>query len=601
MPLNLEKQLRFYGAYHNDPVNIAIHITCVPAILLTAILLCTNTGPLYPLPEYVQVPYLLPNLGVIVSLVYAVLYILLEPVAGGLLSVLILVGTIYVNYLAAQYGMTANYWALGVHVASWIAQFIGHGKFEGRAPALLDNLFQAFFLAPLFVWLEILFAFGYRPELRYRVEMMVEQDIANFRSKKQQNVNGAVNDTAMNCPSLKYLKHLSAPDIVGLKASIGSGRILITDKDYTDEIAYLEASTRCYIAQTKVLTAQCESLQRFSQPSSSRVVNRAHLFSQTALHEAQCAKALNDDTINELRDRLQTASTSLEGLSKTLPSHVSERLKAHDRTISALESSLLDVPNYDGDANTSLSDDSRIELLATALAKHRADSLRDHLDRIFLDNLSKSTEDECSDFISLEELQALENDIQALYVEIDDVSSMLISREYLQPLKTSIDQDRTSQAAAKAEKYYTIVQKLNALASELSSWDEHAQTLRSGLVLHRHLDARLTQIETDVNTTAQPPAPAPALGGPSKLELATERCLSHIGGGTEATMAADTHGGEDEIPDLLGPAASARAVAVASLAAAAQISTPHSSTVKLDELDARVSEAQRLFLQSQPT
>lgn len=25
---------------------------------------------------------------------------------------------------------------------SWIAQFIGHGAFEGRAPALLDNLLQ---------------------------------------------------------------------------------------------------------------------------------------------------------------------------------------------------------------------------------------------------------------------------------------------------------------------------------------------------------------------------------------------------------------------------------------------------------------------------
>jgi len=27
-------------------------------------------------------------------------------------------------------------------VGSWIAQFIGHGIFEGRAPALLDSLAQ---------------------------------------------------------------------------------------------------------------------------------------------------------------------------------------------------------------------------------------------------------------------------------------------------------------------------------------------------------------------------------------------------------------------------------------------------------------------------
>ena len=28
------------------------------------------------------------------------------------------------------------------HVIGWIAQFIGHGVFEGRKPALMDNLLQ---------------------------------------------------------------------------------------------------------------------------------------------------------------------------------------------------------------------------------------------------------------------------------------------------------------------------------------------------------------------------------------------------------------------------------------------------------------------------
>jgi uncharacterized membrane protein YGL010W len=32
--------------------------------------------------------------------------------------------------------------ALGIQVFSWIAQFIGHGVFEKRSPALLDNLVQ---------------------------------------------------------------------------------------------------------------------------------------------------------------------------------------------------------------------------------------------------------------------------------------------------------------------------------------------------------------------------------------------------------------------------------------------------------------------------
>lgn len=124
------------------------------------------------------------NLGTIAALLYSVLYVLMEPVAGGMLAPLLLAGTAYANYLTNTYGATANYWALGIHIISWLAQFVGHGKFEGRAPALLDNLVQAFFLAPLFVWLEILFFLGYRPELKGRLDKSVEDEVAKFRTSK---------------------------------------------------------------------------------------------------------------------------------------------------------------------------------------------------------------------------------------------------------------------------------------------------------------------------------------------------------------------------------------------------------------------------------
>ena len=112
---------------------------------------------------------------------YSTLYILMEPVAGGMLAPLLLGSTAYANHLTSTYGMKANYIALGVHVFAWVAQFIGHGIFEGRAPALLDNLVQALFLAPFFVWLEVLFAFGYRPELKTRLDKAVEGDLKKFK------------------------------------------------------------------------------------------------------------------------------------------------------------------------------------------------------------------------------------------------------------------------------------------------------------------------------------------------------------------------------------------------------------------------------------
>ena len=149
-------------------------LTCVKA---------TNT-PAFPLPSWMSVPNLPANLGTIACITYSSLYVLMEPVAGAMLAPLLLGGTAYANHLTSTYGMKANYIAIGIHISSWIAQFIGHGIFEGRAPALLDNLIQAIFLAPFFVWLEILFAFGYRPDLKARLDQSVEKEVAKFKAEK---------------------------------------------------------------------------------------------------------------------------------------------------------------------------------------------------------------------------------------------------------------------------------------------------------------------------------------------------------------------------------------------------------------------------------
>ena len=68
--------------------------------------------------------------------------------------------------------------AIGVHIISWILQFIGHGKYEGRKPALLDNLVQALFLAPLFVWYEVLCKLGFYKQVKREVESDIEIEVA---------------------------------------------------------------------------------------------------------------------------------------------------------------------------------------------------------------------------------------------------------------------------------------------------------------------------------------------------------------------------------------------------------------------------------------
>ncbi|KAI9677919.1 MAG: hypothetical protein M1829_002416 [Trizodia sp. TS-e1964] len=125
------------------------------------------------------------NLGTITAFIYSTLYILMEPVAGGMVTPLLIGGAAIANYLTTKYGAAALHWAISAHIFSWIAQFVGHGIFEGRAPALLDNLVQALFLAPFFVWMEVLFFCGYRPELKGRLSGAVDREIRKLKESKE--------------------------------------------------------------------------------------------------------------------------------------------------------------------------------------------------------------------------------------------------------------------------------------------------------------------------------------------------------------------------------------------------------------------------------
>ena len=74
---------------------------------------------------------------------------------------------------AGSYGFAAAYAGV-IHIFCWYMQLHpGHGVFEGRKPALLDSVLQAFLDAPLFVWYEVAFACGYDPALKQQLDAAV--------------------------------------------------------------------------------------------------------------------------------------------------------------------------------------------------------------------------------------------------------------------------------------------------------------------------------------------------------------------------------------------------------------------------------------------
>ena len=174
------KQIAFYGAYHNNKINQLIHFVFIPSILWTSLVFAAG----------VDVPVVGEMLGMgpmplsyFAAAFYAGFYIMLDlPVGLVCAAILGIFGITSVEFAAKENGTQI---AIAVWVFAWIMQFIGHGVFEQRAPALKDSLFQALLLAPFFVAMEAAFFLGFKEELHEEVKKLVHADIMKFKADKK--------------------------------------------------------------------------------------------------------------------------------------------------------------------------------------------------------------------------------------------------------------------------------------------------------------------------------------------------------------------------------------------------------------------------------
>ncbi|HTQ77456.1 MAG TPA: Mpo1-like protein [Burkholderiales bacterium] len=156
----LEEQMSFYAAYHQDARNKATHFVGVPVIILSLLIplawLRIPAGPIE-----------LTAAMLFGGAVVAYYFVLDVPLASAMLVVtgaLVWAG----DLIARQGSATGLAWFGVLFVGGWALQLWGH-VYEGRKPALADNLFQIF-VAPIFLAAEVFFALGYKPRLRDAVE-----------------------------------------------------------------------------------------------------------------------------------------------------------------------------------------------------------------------------------------------------------------------------------------------------------------------------------------------------------------------------------------------------------------------------------------------
>ena len=145
-----------YAAYHQDARNKATHFIGVPVIVLSLFI---------PL-AWLRIDAV--SAAMIAAAALAVYYLVLD-LALGLAMLVVLALLAWLGERIAMQGAVAGWTWFGVlFVGGWILQLIGH-VYEGRRPALADNLFQIF-VAPIFLAAEAFFALGYKPALQEAVQ-----------------------------------------------------------------------------------------------------------------------------------------------------------------------------------------------------------------------------------------------------------------------------------------------------------------------------------------------------------------------------------------------------------------------------------------------
>ena len=156
----LEDQMAVYAAYHQDARNKATHFIGVPVIMLSLFI------PLAWLS--IDVGGVTITAAMVFAAVVLVYYFMLD-VPLGLAMLVINALLIWAGDRIAALGAAQGWaWFAVLFIGGWLLQLVGH-VFEGRKPALADNLFQIF-VAPIFLAAEVFFALGYKRDVHDRVQ-----------------------------------------------------------------------------------------------------------------------------------------------------------------------------------------------------------------------------------------------------------------------------------------------------------------------------------------------------------------------------------------------------------------------------------------------
>ena len=219
------------------------------------------------------------------------------------------------------------------------------------------------------------------------------------------------------------------------------------DEDLQEATRSIRASTAAIRAQTQIVENQTKRVSAL-RPSRVLNVNVHQKLTSTTVGQTQYIKSVNEDKTTNLARELQA---NLGQLNKDRKLHVataSQRLNADDRALELLH--INDKPD-DQVSDWAAGTMTRVEQLSRALISLRVDTVKNRLDRTYLEHSQKPPEPS-----STEPLEQFKLEVQSLYTEIEDVATMLVNHEHTARLNITLHDTAASYTEAEQQAYSQV-------------------------------------------------------------------------------------------------------------------------------------------------
>ena len=158
-------QLASYASVHRDWRNKATHFVGIPVIVFSLQLILSLWR--------FEIGDRQWTLSLAITIVAVLGWMALDLGIGIAMAVIMALAWYAAEAFVAALGSAQAVWiAFSVLFGGWVLQFLGH-HYEGKRPALIDNIFQAF-IGPMFLVAEAMVAMGRRSDL---ADAMGEGDV----------------------------------------------------------------------------------------------------------------------------------------------------------------------------------------------------------------------------------------------------------------------------------------------------------------------------------------------------------------------------------------------------------------------------------------